>query len=75
MSAAQKKTDFIDLLARFLVENQAGKSILLEMETKRGGSDPRPLLAKEWAALRQAAGLRGYLGQNEAVETLTDLLR
>jgi hypothetical protein len=69
-----KKQVFIEQLARFLVENQAGKSIALQMESGRPESDPRPALAKEWAKLRGASTLQGYPELPEAIETLTALL-
>ena len=71
---AEKKKRLIEELAHFLVDNQAGKSIALQMEGSRGDGDPRPALAKEWAKLRSASTLHGYPEYEEAVETLTDLL-
>jgi hypothetical protein len=59
------KTEFIRKLAEYLVEDQAGKSILLQAGNKG---------AKAWAALRGATPLHGYLTVEEAVATLTEFL-
>lgn len=59
------KIDFIRRLAEYLVEDQAEKSILLEMGDGRG---------KAWATLRGATPLHGYPTVEEAVETLTEFL-
>lgn len=69
-----KKEILIETLAHFLVDNQGGKSIALQMEGSRPDGDPRPALAKEWAKLRSASTLHGYPEFDEAVKTLTDLL-
>lgn len=71
---AEKKKYLIESLAHFLVDNQAGKSIALQMEGSRPEGDPRPALAREWATLRSASTLNGYPEYEEAVETLTALL-
>ena len=70
----EKKKDLIESLAHFLVDNQAGKSIALQMEGSRSPSDLRPALAKEWANLRSASTLQGYPEYEQAVEPLTTLL-
>lgn len=59
------KIDFIRKLAEYLVEDQVGKSILLQTGD-RG--------AKAWATLRGATPLHGYLTVEEAVATLTEFL-
>ena len=66
-----RKEKFIKVLAQFLVENQAGKSIALELESRR-----KPMLpwAHEWAALRNATPLFGYPSVAEAEEALRDFL-
>jgi hypothetical protein len=60
-----KKQYFIKALAKFLVVDQVGKSISLQM----GNS-----LAKEWAELRNATPVFGYPSLEEAEETLTEFL-
>ena len=57
---SEKKKDLIEQLAHFLVDNQAGKSIALQMEGSRPPGDPRPGMAREWANLRSASTLQGY---------------
>lgn len=69
-----KKQILIETLAHFLVDNQAGKSIALQMEAGRTEGDPRPALSREWAKLRGASTLHGYPEYDEAVKTLTELL-
>lgn len=55
------KRDFTRALARFLVCNQAGKSIDLEMGKE---------YAKEWSELRATTPLSGYPNLDEAEEQL-----
>lgn len=69
-----KKEIFMREIAKFLVENQAGKSIALQMEFERPKGDPRPSLAKEWAKLRGAADLHGTPTEEDALQTLRKLL-
>jgi hypothetical protein len=59
------KPEFIRKLAEYLVEDQVGKSILLQMGDEG---------AKAWAALRGATPLDGYPTVEEAVTTLTEFL-
>lgn len=68
----QKKEHFIQTLAIYLQNNQAGKSIALQMERER-----KPVLpwAQEWAEVRSASGLRGYPDLQETVTHLRELLR
>ena len=69
-----KKQILIEQLAHFLVDDQAMKSIALEMDHARSKDDPRPKLAIEWAKLRGCSTLHGYQELPEAIETLTALL-
>lgn len=70
MTLDGRKKQFIIKLAAFLVENQAGKSIALQMES----SHAPVRWASEWANLRSASPLHGYPTLEEAVEKLTDFL-
>jgi len=74
MSREERKKEFIRRLAKFCVGNQAGKSILLEMETRVPKPSPMPSLAKEWATLRHATPLQGYPTYDEAVKVLGEFL-
>jgi hypothetical protein len=74
MTRQQKKQILIEKLAHFLVDNQAAKSIALHMDHQRPDSDPRPKLAVEWAKLRNASTLMGYIDLPEAIATLESLL-
>jgi hypothetical protein len=74
MTKEERKQDFIKQLAHFLVDNQAGKSIFLQMESMREDNNLMPKLATEWANLRTASMLRGYPNFDEAVESLTEML-
>ncbi len=68
----ENKERFIQAVARYLVENQASKSIALEMESKI----PPPIhaWAKEWADVRNAAPIFGYATVDETAEALRELL-
>lgn len=70
MNARQQR--FVTQLARFLVENQAGKSIRLELERMRPGAIVT--LAKEWAELRATTPLLGYPTVEQAETELADFL-
>lgn len=59
------KKNFIHILAEYLVADQALKSIELEMGKKS---------AKEWAELRSATPLFGYITTEEAEVILTKFL-
>jgi len=72
--ATRRKAQFIRQLAEFLVGNQAGKSICLQMDQMRPENGV-PRLATEWAALRAKTPLFGYPSIEEAEKTLTDFLR
>ncbi len=74
MTRQQKKQILIEELAHFLVDDQAAKSIALQMDHQRPDTDPRPKLAVEWAKLRSASTLHGYPDLPEAIETLEALL-
>lgn len=58
-----RKTRFIDELASYLVDDQAGQSIRLQM------GQPQ---AQRWAALRGSTPLTGYPSHSEAVQLLTE---
>ena len=59
------KGRFIKQLATFLVGNQVGKSLNLQMGQ---------VSAKEWAALRSTTPLHGYPTEAEAEATLREWL-
>ncbi len=74
MTRQEKKQILIEALAHFLVDDQAAKSIALQMDHQRPTNDPRPKLAVEWAKLRSASMLSGYPDLPEAIRTLEALL-
>lgn len=59
------KTEFIERLAEYLVEDQVHQSIRLEMHDKD---------AQAWAKLRGETPLSGYPTVKEATEVLTRFL-
>lgn len=63
---------FIAVLAEFLVEGQAMKSIALQMEDKHPPIVP---WASQWAKLRDSTPLFGYPTKAEAVETLIKFIK
>lgn len=67
----EKKRAFIKALAKFLVGDQAKKSILLDPKM---GPSPFSSLIKEWAELRGHTPLHGYPTMIEAVEALEEFL-
>jgi hypothetical protein len=70
---SDRKAEFVKALAEFLVGNQAGKGIALEVEHRTGGGIIK--WAQEWAKLRNATPLFGYLTVEEAEKELTEFLR
>lgn len=68
-----RRAIFIARLARFLAENQAVKSMALEVETKRPPL-VSPRWAREWADLRAASPLFGYPTVEEADAQLREFL-
>jgi hypothetical protein len=67
-----RKKQLIQAFADYLVHNQAGKSMALEMERRT----LTPIhWAKEWALLRQVSGLNGYPTSEEAVKHLNKILK
>lgn len=72
---AERKARFIRALTEFLVGNQAGKSIALEMETRSPRPAPLTAWAHEWAKLRGATPLFGYPTAEEAEQALTEFLK
>jgi hypothetical protein len=67
-----KKKDLIQAFADYLVHNQAGKSIALEVERRIA----TPVAwAKEWALIRHVSGLTGYPTQEEAIKALNKILK
>lgn len=75
MSRPDEKHRFIAQLARFMCENEAGKSIALELEQKRPQLiAAMPKLAHEWAALRCTTPIIGYTSVEEAEQILTEFL-
>ena len=71
----QAKQQFIEALADFLVKNAGGKSMALELESRRSDTDMRPKLAQEWAKLRQAVPLHGHVTREETLRLLEHLLQ
>ena len=61
-----RKQDFVKRLAKFLVDGQASKSILLATNNS---------LAREWADLRSATPLFGYPTIEEAEKMLNEFLK
>ncbi len=61
----RRKLEFIDTLAEFLVNDQASKSIQLQMQ--------KPM-ALEWAKLRKHTPLSGYTTVEEAKLILREFL-
>ena len=70
-----RKLAFIRQLAKFLIEHEAHKSMMLEL-----GADPvsqalgKPSMAEEWARLRSTTPLQGYLSVDEAEQQLKEFL-
>lgn len=71
MNRIKRKKLFIRELAEFLVDNQAGKSISLQVEGERPSILKWPLL---WQRLRGATPLFGYPTVEEAEKELTEFL-
>lgn len=71
MTRLERKKLFIRSLAEFLVGNQAGKSIALEIEAK---TCPIITWAQEWAKLRGTTTLFGYPSVDEAEKQLKEFL-
>lgn len=70
MTANQQR--FVKALAVFLVENQASKSVALEVERMR----PRQgTIMAEWAALRATTPLMGYPTVEQAETELAEFLQ
>lgn len=67
----EKKREFIRALAKFLVGDQAKKSLLLD---PRMAGSPFSSLVKEWAELRGTTPLFGYPTLSEAEELLEEFL-
>ena len=61
----ERRKDFIKVLAKFLAHDQGFKSVQLEAGVP---------FAKEWAELRSATPLFGYLTIEEAEKILTEFL-
>ncbi len=59
------KQKFIEELAKYMVENQARKSILLETGDEQ---------AKEWSKLRNLTPIFGWVSVDEAKQVLMDFL-
>lgn len=75
MSRLDDKHRFIAQLARFLCENEAGKSIALELEQRHPPLiAAMPKLAHEWAQLRCTVPIHGYKSVEEAEQILTEFL-
>lgn len=68
-----KKKEIIKAFAKFLVHNQAGKGMMLQVE-QNPNRRLEPKLAQEWANLRTVVDLVGYPNEAEAIEQLTRLL-
>lgn len=74
MSRLDDKHRFIKQLAQFMCENEAGKSIAIELEQKVPPLPGMPKWAQDWAALRQTTPIHGYKSVAEAEEILTEFL-
>jgi len=72
---AAQRARFINALAGFLVSNQAGKSIELQMETERPRPAPLTSWAHEWAKLRSISPLFGYPSIEEAEKALMEFFK
>jgi hypothetical protein len=67
-----RKKQLIQAFADYLVFNQAGKSMALEMERRT----LTPIhWAKEWAMIRQVSGVHGYPTVEAAIKHLTRILK
>lgn len=75
MTKSEKKKEFIEALAHFLADNQAAKSIMLQIEGNAPVSDPRPKLAHEWASLRGKFPVSGWITYEETLKSLTEFLK
>lgn len=70
---SERRKAFIEELAKFFVDNQAGKRVALEVESYRL-SKPVVEWATEWARLRGVTPVFGYPTHEEAVKILTEFL-
>lgn len=68
----ERRSQFVKALAEYLAGNQAGKSIMLQVEVQ-GGRAIVPW-AQEWAAVRNATPLMGYPTVAEAEKELARFL-
>lgn len=70
---ADKAVLFLDALSRFLGDNLAAKSILLQVESERSERlvGPFPSLAKDWAELYGYIA-HGYQGRDEIRKVLKE---
>jgi hypothetical protein len=73
MGRVEKKKKFIHELAVFLVNQEASKSVCLEIELARK-DDRLPKWAHEWRNLRNSTPLSGWLSIEEAEEILNEFL-
>ena len=74
MKRTERKKQLITALAIYLAQNQAAKSIALELEHKKPPLPGMPLWASEWAKIHSIVNLRGYASVQEAIETLEEIL-
>lgn len=74
MDRLQRKKELIHALAVFLSENEAGKSVELQMETGHPRPIPLTSWAVEWGKLRTATGLSGWKTISQMETELTELL-
>ncbi len=74
MKPHERKAQFIEALAKFLVSNQGSKSITLEIERKQKGYDPKPKWATEWAGLRALLPSGACSSELEAIKELNRIL-
>ncbi|HDY90343.1 MAG TPA: hypothetical protein ENH82_19760 [bacterium] len=67
----EQKEKFILAVSKYLVENQAGKSIVLQNESET--QLPHPW-AREWSKVRAASPIFGYATEEEVAQALRELL-
>lgn len=74
MTTSQKEEAIASLIT-LLNSNLGGKSILLEMESKRTEGDPRPDIMHQWAKARTALGLQGYTSHDTVRRRLQEAFK
>lgn len=70
----ERKKQFIRALAEYLVENEVGKSLSLELARKHPPIPPVPNWASEWRRVRELSPLFGYTSVEKAEKELQEFL-